>query len=197
MDREELKILMKKKKITYKKLSEMSGIPIKTIEHIISGYTKNPRIDTINAINKALGIETATLNIKNIEPVPEGEILPVIGNIACGNPILAEENIIDYIRVDNRIHADFLLIAKGESMINARIFDGDIVYIRQQPDVENGQIAAVQIEDKATLKRVYKYSGKVVLRAENPQFADIVITEQDQKDVRIIGRAVMFSSIIR
>lgn len=161
------------------------------------GITKNPRIDTIKAIEKALGIEKPILSVKNIEEIPNLEYLPVIGEIACGTPILAEENIKEYIAVDNRIHADFLLIAKGDSMINARIFDGDMVYIKQQSDVENGEIAAVLIDDKATLKRVYKYPNKVVLRAENPKYEDIIITENENQNTRILGKAVMINIIIR
>ena len=197
MDYKKYKKILKEKGITYQELADMSGIPKDTIQSIMIGRSINPRIDTILAIEKALGIETEYFKIKNIEPLPDTTLVPVIGTIACGDPILAEENITEYLKVDSRIHADFILIAKGDSMINARIFDGDIVYIRQQPDVENGQIAAVQIDDNATLKRVYKYPGKIVLRAENPQFPDIVITEEDYKEVRILGRAIMFSSIVR
>ena len=194
---EEIKKILKKRKISYEKLSEISGISLNTIRPIMCGITKNPRIDTLKAIERALGIEKSVLTIKNIEDIPKLEYLPVIGEIACGTPILAEENIKEYMTIDNRIHADFLLIAKGDSMINARIFDGDIVYIKQQPDVENGEIAAVLIEDRATLKRVYKYPGKIVLRSENPTYNDIVITDKDNEDIRIIGKVVMVSIIIR
>ena len=188
---------IRRQKIPYKELSARSGVPVPTIQCIMSRRTLNPRTDTITALEKALGLETAILQIKNIEELPTMTNIPLIGTIACGTPILAEQNIIDILKVDIRYHADFALICKGDSMINARIFDGDIVYIRQQPDVDNGQIAAVQIDDNATLKRVFKYPGKIVLRAENPQFPDIIITKDDNQEVRILGRAICFTSMIR
>ncbi len=197
MDIARIKKQLKEKKITYEKLAEITGLSLGTIKSIMSGKTANPRIETVNAINEAIGLQTAIISIKNIEPLPMTSKIPIIGTIACGEPILAEENILDYIQADQRLHADFALIAKGDSMINARIFDGDIVYIKQQPDVDNGQIAAVQIDDSATLKRVYKFPGKVILRAENPKFQDIVITAEDNQEVRILGRAVFFTSIVR
>ena len=86
---------------------------------------------------------------------------------------------------------------KGDSMINARIYDGDLVYIREQPDVENGEIAAVLIGDEATLKRVYKYPGQVVLQPENPQYPPLVYTGEQLQDFRILGKAVAFLSRVK
>ena len=81
-------------------------------------------------------------------------------------------------------------------MVNARIHDGDVVYIRQQPDVENGQIAAVLIDNEATLKRVYKQDGLVTLAPENPQYPPLVYVGEDINNMRILGLAVGFSSAI-
>lgn len=133
----------------------------------------------------------------NIFPLPQTKVIPLLGDIACGEPILAEENIDDYIKIDKDIPADFALRCKGDSMINARIFDGDIVYIRQQPDVENGEIAAVLIENEATLKRVYKYPRRIELRAENPTIKPFEYSDEEMNAVRILGKAVAFTSIIR
>ena len=138
-------------------------------------------------------IPTAT----NIIPLPQTKEIPLLGSIACGEPVLAEENIDDYIKLDKDIPADFALRCKGDSMINARIFDGDIVYIRQQPDVENGEIAAVLIDNEATLKRVYKYPHRIELRAENPTVKPFEYSDEEMNTVRIIGKAVAFTSIIR
>ena len=110
----------------------------------------------------------------NIIPMPEMRKIPLIGSIACGAPILAEEHIEDYIDIPKHIHADFALTCKGDSMINARIFDGDIVYIRKQDTIENGEIAAVLIDDEATLKRVRLYDDHISLEPENPQYRPIV-----------------------
>lgn len=133
-------------------------------------------------------------NVKNIEPLPKIKKVPLLGTIACGEPILAEENIEDYINMPERIKGTFALRCKGDSMINARIFDGDIVYIKEQPDVENGEIAAVLIENEATLKRVYKYENRIELRPENPTFKVMNFENEELENIRILGKAVGFFS---
>lgn len=133
----------------------------------------------------------------NIIPMPKVSSIPLVGTIACGEPILAEENIEGLVDLPDHIRADFALKCKGDSMINARIFDGDVVYIRQQPTVEDGQIAAVLIDDSATLKRVHFYPDHIVLSPENPQFRPLVFWEQDMAQVRILGLAVAFTSSVR
>lgn len=136
----------------------------------------------------------------NLLTLPSTKKVPLLGTIACGEPILAEENVSDYINMDNSIHADFALRCKGDSMINARIFDGDIVYIRKQSDVENGEIAAVLInnlETEATLKRVYKTDSSIRLCAANPTYSDMVYEKDAMNDVTIIGKAVAFLSAVR
>ena len=125
--------------------------------------------------------------------------LPLLGNISCGNPILADEHIELYVELTTKIKADFCLKAKGDSMINARIHDGDIVFIRKQDAVENGEIAAVIIGDEATLKRVFYYpdEGKLVLQAENPKYEPFVYIGDELNTVKILGKAVAFQSDIR
>lgn len=138
----------------------------------------------------------------NVMPMPQMRQIPLVGTIACGQPITAVEAVEDIIEIPEHIHADFALRCKGDSMINARIYDGDIVYIRQQPKVENGEIAAVLIEDgaeygEATLKRVYLSPGQLVLQAENPQFAPLVFVGDDMNHVRIMGKSIAFTSTIK
>lgn len=133
----------------------------------------------------------------NIIPLPSSKEIPLLGTIACGEPILASENIEMFIKVDETIPADFALKCKGDSMINARIFDGDIVYIRQQPDVDDGEIAAVLIGEEATLKRVHKYPNKLVLSACNPMYDDFVYSGSELEEIRIIGKAIFFMSAVR
>ena len=133
----------------------------------------------------------------NILPLPKTKSIPLVGSIACGTPIFAVENIEDYVKVDEKIPADFALRCKGDSMINSRIYDGDIVYIRQQSDVDDGEIAAVLIGEEATLKKVYKYSNKVVLRASNPMYDDMVYTDEELENIIILGKAVAFFSLVR
>lgn len=133
----------------------------------------------------------------NIISMPEMRKIPLIGSIACGAPVLAEEHIEDYIDIPKHIHADFALTCKGDSMINARIFDGDIVYIRKQDTVDNGEIAAVLIDDEATLKRVRLFDDHISLEPENPQYRPIVCWGEEMNSVRILGKAVAFTSCVR
>lgn len=139
--------------------------------------------------------DTELRNIKNIVFFkPSTKKIPVIGTIAAGEPILAVENIEEYIDLDEKINADFALRVKGDSMVGANIFDGDIVFIRKQSDVDDGEIAAVIIDDSATLKRVFKFENKVVLRAENPKYKPILLN--GDKSVYIVGKAVYKLSAI-
>lgn len=133
----------------------------------------------------------------NIIPFPEMSKIPLIGAIACGAPILAEEHIEGHVDLPGHIRADFALTCKGDSMINARIFDGDIVYIRQQETVENGEIAAVLIDGEATLKRVRLYDDHISLEPENPQYRPIVLWGEEMNTARILGKAVAFTSTVR
>ena len=137
-------------------------------------------------------------NIKNIEPLPKMKKVPLLGTIACGEPITAEENIEDYINMPEDTNGTFALRCKGDSMINARINDGDIVYIKEQPSVENGQIGAVLIDGEATLKRVYYYPEKetLILKAENTKYDDFIFIGSELENVKIIGKAVGFYSSI-
>lgn len=133
----------------------------------------------------------------NLEPLPPLRRIPLIGTIACGKPILAQENHEDMVGVPDDIHADFCLRCQGDSMINARIFDGDLVYIRKQPDVDDGEIAAVRIGDTATLKRVYHFPNRLLLRAENPMVPDLNYDDYSLEEIEILGKAVAFLSTVR
>lgn len=123
-------------------------------------------------------------------PLPETCKVPLVGRIACGQPITAEENIEDYLDVPVGHHVDFALLCEGDSMVDAGIDDGDVVYIRKQPDVENGQIAAVRIDNEATLKRVYKYVDRIVLQPENRAYPPLTYVGAEMNQVTIEGKAV-------
>lgn len=133
----------------------------------------------------------------NIKPI-KMKRFPMMGEIACGEPVFADEDKEHYIMADMDINADFCLTAKGDSMINARIYEGDIVFIKEMPMVENGEIAAVIIEDEATLKRVYYYKEDNLLQlvAENPKYKPLVYQNEDLDRIRILGKAVYFMSAV-
>ena len=133
----------------------------------------------------------------NIIPMPETRKIPLVGAIACGDPILAEENIEEYVSIPKDLAGDFALTCRGDSMINARIFDGDIVYIRQQDTVENGEIAAVLIDGEATLKRVRLFPDHIILEPENPMYKPHSYWNEEMNTIRILGKAVAFTSAVR
>lgn len=123
------------------------------------------------------------------EPLPSMSRIPIVGQIACGEPITAEENIEAYASTPERWKPDFALICRGRSM-EPKIMDGDLVAIRSDVRVETGQIAAVRIGDEATLKKVYFYPERIVLRPINDEFEDIVFEGEEMNKVSIEGKAV-------
>ena len=131
----------------------------------------------------------------NIRPI-KLKRFPLLGEIACGQPIFADEDRESFIMADMDIRADFCLRAKGDSMINARIYDGDVVFIKEMPMVDNGDIAAVIIDDEATLKKVYYYpdKGKLVLYPENPDYEPFIYVGEELNTIRILSKAVYFMS---
>lgn len=191
--------------LTLEEVGNYVGVGKSTVRKWEHGDIENMKRDKIALLSKILELSPLTFitgeveygTPDNIIPLPKMKKIPLLGTIACGEPILAAENIEALINADENLNADFALRCKGDSMINARIFDGDIVYIREQPDVENGEIAAVLIDEEATLKRVYKYPSKVVLRPENPLYDDMIYSKEEMNEVRILGKAVAFLSAVR
>lgn len=139
-----------------------------------------------------------TKSFSNIQPISLKK-LPVLGKIACGEPIFADQNRESYVLAGTDVKADFCLIAQGDSMSGARIYNGDIVFIRKQDTVENGEIAAVVIDDEATLKRVFYYSDKdlLILKAENPKYHDMIYQNEELETIRVLGKAVAFQSDVK
>ncbi len=182
------------------------GVSKSTVKKWESGYIENMKRDKVALLAEVLcvspldilGIEynRSESTYNNVIPLPSTRQVPLLGKIACGDPILAVENIDEYVAMPDTVRADFALTCKGESMINARILDGDIVYIHQQDDVENGEIAAVVIDDEATLKRVYKDPEReqLTLMPENPAYPPLVYRGEELDHIRIIGKVVAFYS---
>lgn len=185
-------------------LSRRTGISKPRLSQYLSGVYV-PKADAICAIAVALGVaEGYLLGTSNspelaVNVNTKFKVLPVIGEIACGAPIFANEEDGDLVVTDADTDADFCLIAKGDSMKDARICNGDTVFIKKTDVVNNGEIAAVIINDEATLKRVYYYpeSNKLMLLPENSNYEPIVYMGEELEKIHIIGRAVAFKSDIR
>ena len=197
----------KQKGLSAESIAQNIGVSAATIYRYESGAIEKVPARVLCALARVLGTTSAHLqgeaeetfdvfSVPGISPLPDMRRVPRIGMIACGEPILAAENLDGSDLIPSYIHCDFTLICRGDSMIGARIHDGDIVCIRQQPTVENGEIAAVLIDDEATLKRVYIYPDQIVLSAENPAYAPMVYRNDNRHDIRILGLAVYFLSSI-
>ena len=191
--------------LTLEEIGNIVGVSKSTVKKWENGFISNMRRDKISLLAKALQLDPVTLITgqevdfaNNITPPPQLVPKPRLGAIACGTPILAEENheTTDFVPAD--IKCDFTLECKGDSMIDARILDGDIVYIRSQPTVENGEIAAVLVNsNEATLKRVFFYANKVMLQPANPNYEPLVFVNEEINQIKIIGKAVGFTSKLK
>lgn len=184
-------------------LVEKTGISKSAISQYLSGAFV-PKQKNTYKLADALNVDPAWLmgkdvdmekkiNFQNIIPFKTKRV-PLLGEIAAGEPIYVCEEHSTYMEVGDGLDVDFCLKVKGDSMIDARINDGDIVFIREQPCVENGEIAAVLIDNEVTLKRFYKNDGLVMLKPENSKYQPLMYTKEDFKQVRILGKAIFFQS---
>lgn len=191
--------------LTLEQVADIVGVGKSTVRKWETGMIANMRRDKIAALAQALHTTpeylmgwSTTMEVSNLFKI-ETKKFRLLGNIACGEPIFANEEKELYVVAGANIKADFCLMAKGDSMIGARIYDGDIVFIRQQDIVEDGEIAAVLIEDEATLKRVYydREAGVLSLFAENLKYKTMRFSGEELNHIRILGKAVAFQSDIR
>ncbi len=201
-----IKSLRKEKHLTQSALMDVlrNEYSLKTDRVMISKWEtgfQTPHTDTIKILAKVLDVSADFLltGVENIqEPKAETSIpvkkIRMLGSIACGTPIFCNEEYEYVLATGENAKADFCLTAKGDSMINARIADGDIVFIRQQNTVDNGEIAAVVIGDEATLKRVYRTSDGLMLVAENPAYQPMYFSGEDLNGTYILGKAIGFQS---
>lgn len=202
---EKIKMLRIEKGYTQGELASMLGVKTPAVYKYENNIVTNLKRSTIQRLADVLGTTPSYLmgfeNDEQNTSVPEGFIpmpnttkVPLVGTIACGIPILAEENIEGYIELPDFIRADFALHCKGDSMIGAGIQSGDVVYIKKtsaQP--ENGKIAAVRIGEEATLKRFYRDGNTVKLVAENPSIPTKVFIGEEINDIVIEGLAVGYT----
>lgn len=199
--------------LTLEEVGSAVGVSKSTVKKWEDGFISNMRRDKIAKLASVLRLDPVAFITSEDKPVDVLDQLmsqhanikpvklkrfPLLGEIACGKPVFADEDKESYVMADLDIHADFCLLAKGDSMTGARIFDGDIVFIKEMPLVENGEIAAVIIDNEATLKRVYYYpeKSKLILNPENPAFEPLVYVGDELNDIRILGKAVYFMSAL-
>ena len=206
----EAKDIIKKRRVelglTIADVATACGVSEATVSRWENGQIANMRRSRIADLAKILKIAPSVIVgtedekvgslPSNILPVPPMKQVPMLGSVACGEPIYMDEVRGEYYPMDSSIHADFCLKAQGDSMVGARICDGDIVFVQASPEVDNGQIAAVAIDDEATLKYFYRYGDMVVLRPANPKYEEMTYRKEELNRIRVLGRAVAFQSAI-
>ena len=200
---ERIRMLRRKCGYSMEGLGQALGVSRQTIHRYESGVIENiPRAKIARMAElfgttsaSLLGFEDAVFSYDGVVPVGRRRI-PVLGEIACGAPVYADEQIESYAVEDDGLRADFCLRARGDSMTGARIYDGDLVFVRACSSVENGEIGVVVIEDEATLKRVYYYpeKEKLVLLPENAAYEPLVYLGSELESIKIIGKAVAFQA---
>jgi len=191
---QKIKQLRKAHKLTQEELAKILDVKPTAVSAWELGRNK-PLMDKLDMMAHYFGVPISYFFEENEIKGPKNHIyfvkLPIVGTISCGNGVIAYEDIEGYEEVPRSwLNGGeyFFLRAKGDSMINARIMDGDLLMIRRQDDVENGDIAAVLIDGEAVLKRVYKTDDTIILQSENPMYKPIILNKNDMKDVRIIGK---------
>ncbi len=134
---------------------------------------------------------------RELSAVGEGEVVqvPVVGKVAAGEPILAQENITDHVRIDSVLLGDggrkvFALRVSGDSMIGDGILDGDYIFVRKQLQADPGEIVVAMIEDEATVKRFYPEGDRVRFQPSNPRLKPIYVSRDDFRETQIIGVVV-------
>lgn len=187
--------------LSMEELGRLLSVSRQTVFRYESGAIENIPRDKIRRMAEILKVsEGELLGVPDVRKARASgaRAVPMLGEIACGEPIYADEQSGHFVLSDETLEADFCLRAKGDSMIGARIYDGDVVFVHAQETVENGEIGVVVIGDEATLKRVYYYptEGKLILSPENPRYAPLVYLGDELEEIRILGKAVAFQSVL-
>lgn len=189
--------LREEKDMSQEHLGKLVGVQRSAVNKWENGTTTNLRRDVIHKLAQIFGVSGSYLlglsETRNTLPTKTKRV-PMLGHIAAGEPILAEDSGASYAEVDCDMVVDFCLQVKGDSMKDARILDGDLVFVRKQPIVENGEIAVVLIDEEATLKRFYYTNKGVILKSENPAYQPMFYGPDDFKEVRVLGKAVLMQT---
>ena len=159
---------------------------------------RKPSFEVLEAIADYFNVNMDTLYSSAPVFVPSLKRVPMLGYAAAGQPL---ENLDGqdtyYVETDSRYAVDFCITVRGDSMINAGINDGDIVFVKAQPEVPNGKIACVEIDnERVCIKRFYKTDTGVMLVSENPKYAPLQFSESNCTDFKVLGLAVLKQSEI-
>lgn len=201
---ERIRRLRKERQMSLEELAENIGTSRQTVHRYETGAISNIPHEKIEAMAKALGTTPSKLmgwenDFSSINSITSADFsasntktLPILGNVACGEPIFASEERGYYAKASANLAADFCLTAKGDSMVNARIFDGDLLFVRKQDSVDDGEIAVILIDDEATVKRVYfnREDGILTLMPENPTYKPMRYMGSQLDRIRILGKVV-------
>ena len=209
-----LKEALEKREMRPVDLSERTGISRSVISSYLAGRWKAKQ-DNLYLISKAMNIDPAWLMGYDISmdgtptkkhkesPAPKGthkpqfKKVPMMGYAAAGQPLEDINQDINFFDVENKYDVDFCITVRGDSMINANINDGDIIFIKSMSEVPNGKIACVEIDnEKVCLKRFYKNENVVMLVSGNPTYPPMNLNESNTYDVKILGLAVLKQSEI-
>lgn len=209
---ERIKLHREKANLTQDELAKQLNTTKQTIYKYENNVVTNIPSDKIEKMAELFGVNPGYLmGWSDIPNSPENEAkqfnnifpvsikkFPLLGEIACGEPIFVNEDRESYVLSGTDINADFCLKAKGDSMIGARIFDGDVVFIKKTEIVENGEIAAIVIDDEVLLKRFYYFPDEslLTLQSENPKYPPKNYTNEQLDHIRVLGKAVAFQSDI-
>lgn len=196
---ENLKYYMKQNNLNNRELADILNVSESTVGKWLLEKTV-PRMGVIEQLARYFNIDKSDLiekKIINLEDFEDIKIIkkfkdvPILGEIACGEAIFCNANYEDMFRMDVDLDdPDFCLKARGDSMIDVGINDGDLVFFKSTPVVENGKIAAVILDDTITLKRFFKNNNEIILRPENKFFSPIIIREEDCIRIEVIGEMI-------
>lgn len=199
--------------MTLDNIAQEIGVAKSTVQRYEKGTIEKIKLPVLESIARALDVNPAWLCFKSdqmepvwyesplpsgLTPLPKMREWEVLGATACGKP-LHRELLDETVMAPDDIKADVVFRCVGDSMINARIFDGDAVFVRLQPEVENSQIAVVRMDDEYTLKRIYYHDDYIELRPENPTHKAIILrgNQLDPENFEVVGLAAAFMSVIQ
>ncbi len=197
-----IKNLRTERNLTQEEVGKIIGASKQTLHKYENGIITNIPQDKIEALANLFDVSPAYImgweenktdlsNIPGVIPVKKIIKIPILGHIQCGKPVMSVENYEGYFPADPEIiNSDFCLYADGDSMIDAGINEGDLVFFKQTPQVENGTIAAVFVDDTTTLKRFYRKENQIILQPENKDYSPIIIDLDESTNIRILGEMV-------